>query len=90
MPRNAQPLTVLTEELGQLLGGVTFLMFGAVLLGGVPQDFDSYAVFYGILSSSAVRMIPVALGLSRTRARPATVAFVRWFGPVVSLRGCSW
>jgi hypothetical protein len=71
-------------------GRCTFLMFGAVLLGGVPQDLDSYAVFHGILSLSAVRMIPVALGLSRTRARPATVAFVRWFGPVVSLRGCSW
>ncbi len=79
--RDTEPLTVFTEDLGQLLNGLTFIMFGAVLLGPVLQDLDWSAVLYGLLSLTLVRMIPVGLGLIGTHARRPTVAFLGWFGP---------
>lgn len=79
--RETQPLSFFTEELGQLLNAVTFILFGAVLLGPVLENLDWSAVLYGILSLTLVRMIPVAIGLVGTHARPPTVAFLGWFGP---------
>lgn len=79
--RDTQPLTVFTEDLGQLLNGVTFIIFGAVLLGPVLQDPNGDAVLYGVLSLTVVRMVPVALSLIGAKARWPTVAFLGWFGP---------
>jgi len=79
--RDTQPLTTFTEDLGQLLNGVTFILFGAVLLGPVLKGLDWHAVVYGLLSLTIVRMVPVALSLIGTRARAPTVAFLAWFGP---------
>jgi NhaP-type Na+/H+ or K+/H+ antiporter len=79
--RDPEPLIVLDEQLGQLLDAVTFILFGAVLLGPVLEHLDWSAVAYGALSLTLVRMVPVALALIGTRARRQTVAFLGWFGP---------
>jgi NhaP-type Na+/H+ or K+/H+ antiporter len=79
--RDIQPLTVFNEEFGQLLNGLTFILFGAVLLGPVLEHLDGSLVLYALLSLTLLRMIPVALSLIGTRARSPTVAFVGWFGP---------
>jgi sodium/hydrogen antiporter len=36
---------------------------------------------YAVASLTVVRMIPVAVAMLGTRARPATLAFMGWFGP---------
>jgi NhaP-type Na+/H+ or K+/H+ antiporter len=71
----------LSEELADLLGGVTFLVFGAMLLGPALQHLSLSVVVYAILSLTIVRMVPVALAMIGSRARPPTVAFLGWFGP---------
>ena len=71
----------LTEEVGSLLGGVTFILFGAVMLAPMLNDLSAEAVAYAILSLTVVRMIPVALSMIGTGARRPTLAFVGWFGP---------
>ena len=71
----------LTEEVGGLLGGVTFILFGAVMLAPMLNDLSAEAVVYAILSLTLVRMIPVALSMIGTGARRPTLAFVGWFGP---------
>ena len=38
-------------------------------------------VLYALLSLTVVRMLPVAVALIGTRARPQTLAFLGWFGP---------
>ena len=70
-----------TEETGVALDSVTFLVFGAVLLGPVLKQVSWQIVVYTVLSLTIVRMLPVALALLGTHARPATVAFIGWFGP---------
>jgi NhaP-type Na+/H+ or K+/H+ antiporter len=69
------------EQLGDLLNSITFLAFGAVLLGPSLDDVDWRVVLYAVASLTVVRMVPVALALLGSGARRETVAFVGWFGP---------
>ena len=71
----------LVDEVGGALDGVTFLIFGAVLLGPTLGHLSWDIVLYALLSLTVVRMLPVAISLLGTKARPVTVAFVGWFGP---------
>ena len=71
----------LTEEVGDLLGGVTFLLFGAILLGPALGELSWDLLLYAILSLTIVRMAPVAVAMLGTEARSRTVAFLGWFGP---------
>lgn len=71
----------LTEELGEVLSAVTFIVFGAVLLGPALGDVTWSIGLYVVLSLTIVRMLPVATALIGTGARRPTVAFLGWFGP---------
>ncbi len=71
----------LNEELGGLLGGLTFLIFGAVLLGPALEHLSWQIVLYALLSLTAIRMLPVAIALIGTGATRRTVGFIGWFGP---------
>jgi NhaP-type Na+/H+ or K+/H+ antiporter len=73
--------TYLLEQLGALANSVTFLVFGAVIAASVLAHLTWRAAVYGVLSLTVVRMLPVAISLFGTSARPRTVAFVGWFGP---------
>lgn len=75
------PTMRFTEETGLALDSVTFLVFGAVLLGPSLEHLTWQIVLYAMLSLTVVRMLPVALSLLGTHARLATVAFMGWFGP---------
>jgi sodium/hydrogen antiporter len=70
-----------SEETGDLLDGVTFLVFGAVLLGPTLEHLTWQMALYAALSLTVVRMVPVALALWGTDARAPTVALLGWFGP---------
>jgi NhaP-type Na+/H+ or K+/H+ antiporter len=70
-----------TEEAGALLDTVTFLVFGAVLLGPALEHVSWQIALYALLSLTIVRMLPVAISLWGTHARRPTVAFIGWFGP---------
>ena len=71
----------LIEELGEVFNAVTFIVFGAVLLGPVLGDVTWSVALYAVLSLTVVRLIPVAIALIGTGARRPTVAFLGWFGP---------
>jgi len=71
----------LIEELGEVLNAVTFIVFGAVLLGPVLGDVTWSVALYAVLSLTVVRMVPVAISLIGTGARRPTLAFLGWFGP---------
>jgi NhaP-type Na+/H+ or K+/H+ antiporter len=71
----------LNEELGQLLGVGTFLIFGAVLLGPALKHVNWQIALYAVLSLTLVRMSPVAIAMIGSDAKRQTVAFLGWFGP---------
>ena len=71
----------LNEEIGGLLGGLTFLLFGAILLGPALEHLSWQIVLYALLSLTVIRMVPVAIALIGTGATWPTVGFLGWFGP---------
>jgi sodium/hydrogen antiporter len=73
--------TLLTDELGELLNGVTLLVFGAALLWPALDGLTWRIVLYAAASLTFVRMGPVAIAMLGTGARRPTVAFLGWFGP---------
>jgi NhaP-type Na+/H+ or K+/H+ antiporter len=77
----AEETTYLAEQGGELLNAVTFLLFGAVLLGPALGDPDWRVIGYAVLSLTVVRMLPVALAMVGTGMRRVTVGFLGWFGP---------
>jgi NhaP-type Na+/H+ or K+/H+ antiporter len=72
---------LLTEQIGNVLNAATFIVFGALILGGVWTRIGAVEVVYAVLSLTVVRMVPVAISMLGTRARLPTVAFLGWFGP---------
>ena len=74
--------TTVTEDLGLFLSFLVWALFGALLVGPLlTQEIDAIAVLYAVLSLTVIRMVPVALALLGTGLRPASVAFMGWFGP---------
>ena len=70
-----------SEELGSVLNGVTLIVFGAAVLGSLWSQIGLVEVLYAVLSLTLVRMVPVAIAMLGSRARPPTVLFLGWFGP---------
>ena len=71
----------LMEQLGGLLGAATFVVFGGAFLGPALGRLTWAVAAYAVLSLTLVRMVPVAIAMIGTHARPRTVAFLGWFGP---------
>ena len=74
-------VTYLVDEGGEFFNAVTFVVFGAVILGPVLDELSWQLVLYALLSLTLVRMLPVALAMLGTGARAPTIAFLGWFGP---------
>ncbi len=81
LPSDGGEVTFFTDELGELLNGVTLLVFGAVLLGSALADLSWRIGLYAVASLTVVRMLPVVVSLLGTGARAPTIAFLGWFGP---------
>jgi NhaP-type Na+/H+ or K+/H+ antiporter len=79
--RDPEELNQLTEELGAVLNGVTFVLFGAILLGPALSDLTWQLAVYALLSLTLVRMLPVVIAMWGSHARGPTLGFVGWFGP---------
>jgi NhaP-type Na+/H+ or K+/H+ antiporter len=81
VPEESDEASRLNEEVGALLGGVTLLLFGAILLGPTLKHVSWQIALYAGLSLTVVRMLPVAIAMLGSGAKWPTVAFVGWFGP---------
>jgi sodium/hydrogen antiporter len=71
----------LLEELGAMLGAATFVVFGGAFLEPALGQITWAIAGYAVVSLTVVRMLPVAIAMLGTGARPQTVAFLGWFGP---------
>ena len=74
-------VSYLMEQTGAVLAAVTFVVFGAILLGPALRDASWQIALYAVSSLTLVRMLPVAIAMFGAGARRPTVAFLGWFGP---------
>lgn len=70
-----------TEDEGQLLALLTFLFFGALLLGPRIDDLGGTVLLYAVLSLTVIRMLPVALSVIGVGLERPTIGYLGWFGP---------
>ena len=79
--RRGGDISYLMEQTSAVLAAVTFVVFGAILLGPALRDLPWQIALYAVLSLTLVRMVPVAIAMLGTGARGPTVGFLGWFGP---------
>ncbi|WP_406073389.1 cation:proton antiporter [Streptomyces virginiae] len=80
-PAAGEDTADLAERLAELLASLSFLVFGAVLLGPSLEHLEWRVLTYAVLSLTVVRMLPVALSLAGTGLALPTVGYIGWFGP---------
>ena len=81
LKRDPGDINELSEHVGNALNGVTFVFFGAILLGPALGELSWQLALYAVLSLTLARMLPVAIAMLGSRARAPTLGFLGWFGP---------
>jgi NhaP-type Na+/H+ or K+/H+ antiporter len=69
------------EGTGDTLALLTWVVFGAAVIGQATVGFSWAALIYAILSLTVIRMLPVFLALTGTGMRNNEKLFMGWFGP---------
>jgi NhaP-type Na+/H+ or K+/H+ antiporter len=77
----AEHLAEFTEDAAELLGAVTFFVFGNLFVGDALGEFSPAVIIAALASLTIVRMIPVAIALSGSGLDTAAKGFIGWFGP---------
>lgn len=70
-----------TEDLAQLLAMVSFIVFGALVVGPSLGEVDARVLLYAVASLVVVRPVAIAISLLGARLRWQTIVFFGWFGP---------
>lgn len=69
------------ETSGNMLALLTWVMFGAAVVGHHIGEVDWRVVVYALLSLTLIRMLPVSLSLLGLGIRLDAQLFLGWFGP---------
>jgi len=79
--RHKSALLLAAEGTGETLGLVTWVIFGALILGRMTEVESWAAVGYACLSLTLIRMLPVYLALTGSGLTSNEKLFSGWFGP---------
>ncbi len=80
-PPNKHNWLKAAESAGDTLSLLTWVVFGAVVIGEVLPRFGWDHVLYAVLSLTVVRMVPMFLSLSGLPVGLDGKLFISWFGP---------
>lgn len=69
------------EGTGEAFSAVTWIVFGAAVVGQIADRITLPIIAYALLSLTVVRMVPVFLSLAGTRVAVGDRLFMGWFGP---------
>lgn len=74
-------LVIAGEGIAELLAMLTWLIFGAVVLGQSWAGMTVDVVIYSLLSLTVIRMLPNIIALTGSGEKLETKFFLAWFGP---------
>lgn len=74
-------LMMAAEGTSETFALVTWVMFGAAVLGQVFEYFNWQVVLYSLLSLTVVRMLPMYISLTGSKETFTSKLFLGWFGP---------
>ena len=70
-----------TEDEGELLTAITFITFGAVLIGPLLGELTWQIALYAVASLTVIRIVPTVMSMAGTGSHLETRFFAGWFGP---------
>ncbi len=70
-----------TQDEGDLLTGITFVLFGAVLVGPALDGLNLAVASYVVASLTVVRILPILIATAGSGTLWQTKFFLGWFGP---------
>jgi len=79
--KDTHKLVLAAEGAGETLALVTWLLFGAMVIGPAFDLFDWQVVVYALLSLSVIRVVPIFLSLTGSGESVSSRLFLGWFGP---------
>lgn len=74
-------LLLAAEGTGDTMALITWVIFGAAVVGQAIGSFSWPVVLYALLSLTLIRMVPVFLVLTGMNLRGDEKLFIGWFGP---------
>ena len=74
-------LLMATEGTGDIFVLLTWVIFGAEVVGKAITYFSWNALLYAVLSLTVIRMLPVFVTLAGMKMKTYEKLFVGWFGP---------
>jgi NhaP-type Na+/H+ or K+/H+ antiporter len=74
-------LVLAAESTGETLALVTWVIFGAAVIGQAADFFTWHVVVYALLSLTVIRVVPIFLSLTGTTESASSKLFLGWFGP---------
>jgi len=74
-------LVLAAEGTGEALALVTWMLFGAMVIGPALKLFSWDVVIYALLSLTVIRMLPIFLSLAGSGEGVSSRLFLGWFGP---------
>jgi NhaP-type Na+/H+ or K+/H+ antiporter len=74
-------LVLAAEGAGETLALVTWMLFGAMVIGPALDMFTWEVAIYALLSLTVIRVLPVFLSLAGTGESVSSRMFLGWFGP---------
>jgi NhaP-type Na+/H+ or K+/H+ antiporter len=79
--KNKHSLLLAAEGTGDTLALITWMTFGAAVIGQAIGFFSWQVILYAVFSLTLIRMLPVFLVLAGTGLRTDEKLFMGWFGP---------
>jgi len=74
-------LVLAAEGTGETLALVTWMLFGAMVIGPAFKPFSWEVVVYALLSLTVIRVVPIFLSLAGIGESVSSRLFLGWFGP---------
>jgi len=74
-------LVLAAEGTGETLALVTWMLFGAMVIGPALNLFNWEVVIYALLSLTVIRVVPIFLSLAGSGESVSSRLFLGWFGP---------
>ena len=79
--KQTHKLVLASEGVGEVLALLTWLLFGAMVIGPAFKLFNWEVVVYAVLSLTVIRILPIFLSLAGSGESVSSRLFLGWFGP---------
>lgn len=74
-------LVLAAEGIGETMALMTWMLFGAIVIGQSVEYFTWTMLGYALLSLTVIRMLPIFLSLAGSGESTSAKLFLGWFGP---------